>query len=83
MLGKKKSAIGLDIGSSSAKVVEIEDAGEGALLVNFGIEELLPEAIVDGEIMDRQVVVDSIRNLIESRSIKEKRVVTIAEVEAG
>ncbi len=76
MLGKKKSSIGLDIGSSSAKVVEIEDAGEGPSLVNFGIEELLPEAIVDGEIMDRQVVVDSIRNLMESRSIREKRVAT-------
>jgi type IV pilus assembly protein PilM len=76
MLGKKKSCVGLDIGSSSIKVVEVEDVGEGASLVNFGIGELLPEAIVDGEIMDRQVVVDSIRNLIESRAIKDKRVAT-------
>jgi type IV pilus assembly protein PilM len=76
MLGKRKSSVGLDIGSSSVKVVEIEGFAEGPSLVNFGIGELLPEAIVDGEIMDRQAVVDAIRNLIENRAIRDKQVAT-------
>ncbi|KPJ60781.1 MAG: hypothetical protein AMJ46_04740 [Latescibacteria bacterium DG_63] len=76
MLGKRRSSVGLDIGTSSVKVVELEDVGEGPSLVNFGIGELLPEAIVDGEIMDRQAVVDSIRNLIENKAIKDKHVAT-------
>ncbi|MFH0778492.1 MAG: type IV pilus assembly protein PilM [Candidatus Eisenbacteria bacterium] len=76
MFGKKKSAVGLDLGSSSVKVAEVGEDREGATLTRFGIAELLPEAIVDGEIMDRQAVVDAIRNLFETKSIKNKRVAT-------
>jgi type IV pilus assembly protein PilM len=74
MFKKKRSSVGLDIGSSSVKVAELEERPEGVSLVNRGVADLLPEAIVDGEIMDRQVVVDAIRNLFEERAIKNKRV---------
>ena len=74
MFKKKRSSLGLDIGSSSVKVAELEERPEGVSLVNCGVADLLPEAIVDGEIMDRQVVVDAIRNLFEERAIKNKRV---------
>jgi type IV pilus assembly protein PilM len=73
---KKESLIGLDIGSHTVKVVEIESQpGGGHRLVNFGISEPLHEAIVDGEIMDRQLVTDAIANLLESRGIKTRSVV--------
>jgi len=76
-LGKgKKSTIGLDIGSSSIKVVEIAHDRFGGRLVNYGISEPLSEAIVDGEIMDRQMVHEAITNLLESRQIRNKNVVT-------
>jgi len=77
MFGKKKSTVGLDIGSSSIKVVEIAHDRSGDRLVNFGVSEPLSEAIVDGEIMDRQLVQEAISNLIESRQIR-NRVVTTA-----
>ncbi|HET9252714.1 MAG TPA: type IV pilus assembly protein PilM [Candidatus Eisenbacteria bacterium] len=76
MFGKKKSTIGLDIGSSSIKVVEIARDRTGDRLVNYGISEPLSEAIVDGEIMDRQMVHEAITNLMEARQIKCKNVVT-------
>lgn len=76
MFGKKKSTIGLDIGSSSIKVVEIARDRSGDRLVNYGISEPLSEAIVDGEIMDRQMVHEAITNLMEARQIKSKNVVT-------
>ncbi|MCX5801107.1 MAG: type IV pilus assembly protein PilM [Candidatus Eisenbacteria bacterium] len=76
MLGKKKSSVGLDIGSSAIKLAELEEAADGMRLVTFGIAELLPEAIVDGEIMDRQSVVDTIRNVVEEKGIKNRRVAT-------
>jgi len=76
MFGKKKSSVGLDIGSSAIKLAELEEAPDGMTLVKFGIAELLSEAIVDGEIMDRQAVVDTIRNLTETKAIKNKRVAT-------
>ncbi len=76
MIGKrKKSTVGLDIGASSVKVVEIERVGNEIHLLNYGVASLDPETIVDGEIMDRQMVVEAIQNLVESRGIKRKRVV--------
>src|SRR5881397_222506 len=74
--GKKQSLVGLDIGSHSVKVVELEaPANKQHKLVNWGISQPLGEAIVDGEIMDRQLVTDAISNLLESRGIKQKQVV--------
>jgi len=45
-------------------------------LVNYGIAPLLPEAIVEGEIMDRTLVIDTIRTLLETRQIKSNNVIT-------
>ena len=73
---KKQSLVGLDIGSHSVKVVEIEnEPGGGHRLVNYGISDPLSEAIVDGEIMDRQLVTDAIANLLETRGVKARNVV--------
>ncbi len=76
MFGRPRSTVGLDIGSSHVKVVEVERKGAEARLVNFGVAPLGPEAIVDGEIMDRQMVVETIQNLFEERGIRRKRVTT-------
>jgi len=76
MFGKKKTTVGLDIGSSSIKVVEIAHERSGDRLINYGISEPLSEAIVDGEIMDRQLVHEAITNLMESRQIKNRVVAT-------
>jgi len=76
LFGKKQSLVGLDIGSNSVKAVEIEPtANKGYRLVNWGVSAPLSEAIVDGEIMDRQLVTDAITNLLESRGIRSKNVV--------
>jgi len=76
LFGRKQSLVGLDIGSHSIKAVELEtQSGKGHRLVNWGISQPLGEAIVDGEIMDRQLVTDAITNLLESRGIKSKSVV--------
>jgi len=76
LFGKPKSTVGLDIGSSAIKVVEITHRGEESRLANFGVVELIPEAIVEGEIMDRQLVVEAIQNLFESQGIRQRHVAT-------
>lgn len=79
MLGKyrkQKNVVGLDIGSSSVKVVELEVNGREAKLVRFAQAPLLPEAIVDSEIIDRQAVVETIQNLFEREGIKTRSVAT-------
>ncbi|MBI1798910.1 MAG: type IV pilus assembly protein PilM [Candidatus Eisenbacteria bacterium] len=76
LFGKKQSLVGLDIGSHTIKAVELEpQSNKGYRLVNWGISAPLAEAIVDGEIMDRQLVTDAITNLLESRGMKSRSVV--------
>jgi type IV pilus assembly protein PilM len=76
LFGKKQSLVGLDIGSHTVKAVELElQSNRSHRLVNWGISAPLAEAIVDGEIMDRQLVTDAISNLLESRGIRSRNVV--------
>ena len=77
LLNRKKCAIGLDIGSSSVKLMELDhDTKAGAYrLVSFGIEPLPPEAIVDGAVMNTGAVVDAIRRLIDQHRVKTKEAV--------
>ena len=69
-----KNCIGLDIGSSSVKVVQLEESRRGLVLANFGINPLPPETIVDGAIMNQVAVLESIEALISRLGIKKKEV---------
>jgi len=75
-LGRKKGVIGLDIGSSSIKLVELVESKNGYKLVNLGIAPLPPEAIVDGALMDSVTIIDTIRELIGNTKVKTKDVIT-------
>lgn len=74
MFGKKKRVLGLDIGTSQTKIVELSP-GKTKKLLNYGIAKVLPDAIVEGEIIDRQAVFDSILSIIESKGFTTKDVV--------
>lgn len=75
-LTRPKNVIGLDIGSSHVKVLELEQTKTGARrLVNFGMVRLPPEAIVDGAVMNTNAVVDAIRELISRHKIRTREVV--------
>lgn len=74
LFGKKKDLVGIDIGSSSVKLVQLWQTKDGYHLQNIGIVPLPPEAIVDNSLMDTASVVDAVRNLIASLGIKSKNV---------
>ncbi len=79
LFGKKKGLVGVDIGSSAVKAVELKVGGKGGdeyQLLNIGIESLPPEAIVDGAIMDSGAVIDSIQRLFQENKIKTSDVAT-------
>ena len=76
MLGKKKDVIGLDIGSSSVKLVELKEGKNGYKLQNLAISPLPPEAIVDGALMDSATIIDTIRDVIATSKTKLKDAVT-------
>ncbi|MFN2239319.1 MAG: type IV pilus assembly protein PilM [Thermoanaerobaculia bacterium] len=68
---KSKTIVGLDIGSSAIKLVELKEKKQGSYqLVKIGLEPLSPEAIVDGSIMDSSMVVDTIQRLNSSLNVK-------------
>ena len=74
MLRKAKSLVGLDIGSSAVKAVELKAAGRAYKVATYGSEPLPPDSIVDGAIIDGAAVADAIRRLFESRNIRTKEV---------
>jgi type IV pilus assembly protein PilM len=79
LFSKKKGLVGLDIGSSAIKAVELKAGGKGGSeyqLVNIGIEPLPPEAIVDGAIMDSGSVIDAIQRLFSAQKIKTADIAT-------
>ena len=74
MLRRAKSLIGLDIGSSAVKAVELKTAGRAYKVASYGSEPLPPDSIVDGAIIDGAAVADAIRRLFDARSIRTKDV---------
>ncbi len=79
LFGKKKGLVGVDIGSSAVKAVELKVGGKGDdeyQLLNIGIESLPPEAIVDGAIMDSGAVIDAIQRVFQESRIKTNDVAT-------
>jgi type IV pilus assembly protein PilM len=66
--------IGLDIGSSAVKAVELKAVGKGYRVAAFGSEPVPPASIVDGVIIDGTAVAEAIRRVFESKAFKTKEV---------
>lgn len=75
---KSKPLVGLDIGSSAVKAVELAKTKKGYQVSGFAYEPLGPDAVVDGAIMGNQtgVVADAIRRVFASGQFKPKGVAT-------
>jgi type IV pilus assembly protein PilM len=71
---RAKSLVGLDIGSSAVKAVELKPAGRSYRVTAYGSEALPPDSIVDGAIIDGAAVADAVRRLFETRSIRTRDV---------
>src|SRR5436853_2479506 len=77
MLGKKKrSIVGLDIGSSALKAVELKQTRNGFELVHIAHQNLQSDTIVDGHIIDLNHVSDSISRIWNDQHIKTDLVAT-------
>lgn len=73
---KSSSSVGLDIGSSMIKIVELDHSKEMPILKKFAVTKLPPEAIVEGEIMDRSLVIEGIQEAMTMAGIDSADVVT-------
>jgi len=73
---KQKPIVGLDIGSSSIKSVELKSTRQGYELVSFGLEPLAQDTVVDGAIMDAPLVAGAIGTIFDRQEIKTRAVAT-------
>ena len=76
LFGRKKTTIGLDIGSGLVKVAVMDHSRGEPELVKVAIMPLLADAIVEGEVMDPDIVIDAVRNALEAAGVSSKDVVT-------
>src|SRR6185503_9353601 len=74
--GKKKSVAGLDVGSSSVKIIELEGKMSNLNLVGLGFENLPDNTIVDGQIMELNTVSEVIQSVCTNHQIMANQVVT-------
>ncbi len=75
-LGGGGSAVGLSIGTSSIKIVELQKVGKIWKLLHFGMVQLPEDTIVNREIVNAISVVDSIKTLTNQLKLKTKSVCT-------
>jgi len=73
-LASGKNFIGLDIGSSSIKVVELKEKKGIPILQQLGIVSLSPETIVEGAIIDSYDLISVLKHLAASYHIKNRKV---------
>jgi Tfp pilus assembly PilM family ATPase len=70
---KQKSVVGLDIGSSAVKAVELKPTAKDYRVAAFGIEPVPADAIVDGAIHRRHRGCDVDQEHLREERVQEQR----------
>ena len=76
VFGRKKTTVGLDIGSGLIKVAVVDHSKRVPELVRVTVTPLLADAIVEGEVMDPGIVAEAIQTALAAAGVKSKDVVT-------
>ena len=71
-----KTIVGLDVGSSSIKAVELRKTRAGIEVAHLGLEPIAPDIVVDSMIVDSGTVSAAIAKLFTDTLIKSKSVAT-------
>lgn len=74
LFSPKRQLLGLDIGSSGIKLVQLKESKGRYFLQKFAVKPLDPEVIVDGTVMDEGRVVSAIHELMDETNLKLKNV---------
>src|SRR6185436_10621269 len=76
LFGRKKSTVGLDIGSGLIKVAVVDHSKKEPELTRVAVQPLQQDAIVEGEVMDPGVVAEAIQAALAAAGAQTKQVVT-------
>src|SRR3954470_6457741 len=77
-IGRKKTTVGLDIGSGLVKVAVIDHSRKEPELVRAAIAPLPDDAIVEGEVMDPGLVAEAIKTACAAAGLTQPKNVVIA-----
>lgn len=75
MFGRNRMSAGLDIGSGFIKLVVVDHSGDEPEVVRLTTSPLVPDAIVEGEIMDPVLVTETLRSVLDGADLKKADVV--------
>ena len=73
LFGGSKRTVGLDIGSGLIKLVVVDHGSGDPEIVNVATTQVLPDAIVEGEVIDHVIVTEAIRGLFSMSGVKQKK----------
>lgn len=76
MIFGSKQLVGLDLGSSSVKMIELKSSGRSLKMTNFGMAPLTPGLIDGGEIVDPAALASVISGLHRELGIKNRNICT-------
>ena len=71
---KRYSYVGLDVGSSHIKAVQLQRKNKGFFLYRYLVEETPRGVLAEGEILDPDLLVDRLSSLLKEASFKGRRV---------
>jgi len=75
MFGRKRTTVGLDIGSGLIKLVVIQHGGGEPVLTKVAFTSVVDDAIVEGEVMDPGIVAEAIQTALAAAGVTKKDVV--------
>ena len=73
-MGRGKNLVGVDIGSSSIKICQLNEGRKGLSLLRFAYVPLEPQTVVDGHVMNVGVVVEALMRAFHDQKIRERQV---------
>ena len=73
-MGEGKNLVGVDIGASSIKVVQLKESRKKFQVIRYGYAPLPPQTIVDGHVMSPGAVVDGLLKIFQDQKISQKDV---------
>lgn len=66
--------VGVDIGTTSIKVCQVKTGRKGLELLRFGFEPLGTQVVVDGQVMDANVVTELLQKIFKEKKIRQRDV---------
>ena len=71
--GTSNTSVGIDIGTSTVKIVQLKKTPSGPELTGYAIAPVPPSAIEEGNIRDPQSIAAVIKDMFKSSKIKPDR----------